>query len=154
MDYDFVKVKDQPNLMRDPSSNAILNDNQSDYDEYIARRNAAEKAKAEGRDYVFLPEGTDTTRESKASRAARDKFVSRMTSALRIPGGVRDQFKEFEGITGKPVENAKQFRKLIPSIIVGQLGFKEEANRKFFRLKLDGEVRLKNAYIINFFESN
>tara|TARA_R100000458_G_scaffold10940_1_gene8673 strand:- start:17 stop:2104 length:2088 start_codon:yes stop_codon:yes gene_type:complete len=92
-------------------------------------RDAAEKAKAEGRDYVFLPEGTDTTRESKASRAARDKFVSRMTSALRIPGGVKDQFKEFEGITGKPVENAKQFRKLIPSIIVGQLGFKEEANR-------------------------
>ena len=92
-------------------------------------RDAAEKAKAEGRDYIFLPEGTDTTRESKASRAARDKFVSRMTSALRIPGGVRDQFREFEGITGKPVENAKQFRKLIPSIIVGQLGFKEEANR-------------------------
>ncbi len=26
--------------------------------------------------------------------------------------------------------------------------FKEEANRKFFRLKLGGEVRLKNAYII------
>jgi len=26
--------------------------------------------------------------------------------------------------------------------------FKEEANRKFFRLKLDGEVRLKSAYII------
>lgn len=92
-------------------------------------RDAAEKAKAEGRDYVFLPEGTDTTRESKASRAARDKFVNRMTSALRIPGGVRDQFKEFEGITGKPVENAKQFRKLIPSIIVGQLGFDTEANR-------------------------
>ena len=45
MDYEFVKVKDQPNLMRDPSSNAILNDNQSGYDEYIARRNAAEKAK-------------------------------------------------------------------------------------------------------------
>ena len=45
MDYEFVKVKDQPNLMRDPTSNAILNDNQSDYDEYVARRNAAEKAK-------------------------------------------------------------------------------------------------------------
>ena len=27
--------------------------------------------------------------------------------------------------------------------------FKEEANKKFFRLKLGGEVRLKNAYIIN-----
>ena len=42
---DFVKVKDHQNLMRDPTSNAILNDNQSDYDEYIARRDAAEKAK-------------------------------------------------------------------------------------------------------------
>ena len=42
---DFVKVKDQQNLMRDPTSNAILNDNQSDYDEYVARREAANKAK-------------------------------------------------------------------------------------------------------------
>jgi len=31
---------------------------------------------------------------------------------------------------------------------IEQADFKEEANRKFFRLKLDGEVRLKNAYII------
>ena len=45
MDYEFLKVKNQPNLMRDPSSNAILNDNQSDYDEYIARRDAANKEK-------------------------------------------------------------------------------------------------------------
>ncbi|MAZ72012.1 MAG: glutamine--tRNA ligase [Flavobacteriaceae bacterium] len=33
-------------------------------------------------------------------------------------------------------------------IYIEQDDFKEEANRKFFRLKLDGEVRLKNAYII------
>ena len=45
MDYEFLKVKNQPNLMRDPSSNAILNDNQSGYDEYIARRDAANKDK-------------------------------------------------------------------------------------------------------------
>jgi len=45
MDYELIKVKDQPNLMRDPSSNAILNDNQSDYDEYIARRDAVNKEK-------------------------------------------------------------------------------------------------------------
>ena len=45
MDYEFVKVKDQPNLMRDPSSNAIINTNKSEYDEYIARRDAAKKAK-------------------------------------------------------------------------------------------------------------
>ena len=31
--------------MRDPLSNGILNDNQSDYDEYVARREAANKAK-------------------------------------------------------------------------------------------------------------
>lgn len=33
-------------------------------------------------------------------------------------------------------------------IYIEQEDFKEEANRKFFRLKLGGEVRLKNAYII------
>ncbi|RDK88480.1 glutaminyl-tRNA synthetase [Marinirhabdus gelatinilytica] len=33
-------------------------------------------------------------------------------------------------------------------IYIEQNDFKEEANRKFFRLKLGGEVRLKNAYII------
>ncbi len=33
-------------------------------------------------------------------------------------------------------------------IYIEQDDFREEANRKFFRLKLSGEVRLKNAYII------
>jgi glutaminyl-tRNA synthetase len=33
-------------------------------------------------------------------------------------------------------------------IYIERADFKEEANRKFFRLKLGGEVRLKNAYII------
>ena len=45
MDNEFIKVKDHQNLMRDPLSNGILNDNQSDYDEYVARRDAANKAK-------------------------------------------------------------------------------------------------------------
>ena len=45
MNNEFVKVKDHQNLMRDPLSNGILNDNQSDYDEYVARREAANKAK-------------------------------------------------------------------------------------------------------------
>ena len=45
MDNEFIKVKDHKNLMRDPLSNSILNDNQSGYDEYIARRDAANKAK-------------------------------------------------------------------------------------------------------------
>tara|TARA_B100000287_G_scaffold66492_1_gene58090 strand:- start:156 stop:386 length:231 start_codon:yes stop_codon:yes gene_type:complete len=42
---EFVKVKDHPNLQRDPLSNGIVNTNTSDYDEYIARRDAANKAK-------------------------------------------------------------------------------------------------------------
>ena len=42
---EFIKVKDHPNLQRDPLSNGIVNTNQSDYDEYIARRDAANKAK-------------------------------------------------------------------------------------------------------------
>lgn len=33
-------------------------------------------------------------------------------------------------------------------IYIEREDFREEANRKFFRLKLDGEVRLKSAYII------
>ena len=33
-------------------------------------------------------------------------------------------------------------------IYIEQEDFREEANKKFFRLKLNGEVRLKNAYII------
>ena len=45
MDNEFIKVKDHQNLMRDPLSNGIINDNQSEYDEYIARRDAANKSK-------------------------------------------------------------------------------------------------------------
>ena len=45
MNNEFIKVKDHQNLMRDPLSNGILNDNKSDYDEYVARREAANKAK-------------------------------------------------------------------------------------------------------------
>ena len=42
---EFVKVKDHENLLRDPKSNSIINTNVGEYDEYIARRDAAEKAK-------------------------------------------------------------------------------------------------------------
>jgi len=42
---EFVKVKDHDHLLRDPKSNSIINTNVGEYDEYIARRDAAEKAK-------------------------------------------------------------------------------------------------------------
>ncbi len=40
---EFVKVKDHDNLVRDPLSNGIINTNNSDYDEYISRRDAAKE---------------------------------------------------------------------------------------------------------------
>jgi glutaminyl-tRNA synthetase len=49
-----------------------------------------------------------------------------------------------------PEDESAGFRQLPFSreLYIEQEDFREEANRKFFRLKLGGEVRLKNAYII------
>ena len=44
-DYQFVPIKDHENLLRDPVSNGIVNINDNEYDEYISRREAAQKAK-------------------------------------------------------------------------------------------------------------
>ena len=43
--FGFVKLKDHKDLVRDPVSNGIVNTNQTEYDEYIARRDAATKSK-------------------------------------------------------------------------------------------------------------
>lgn len=58
-----------------------------------------------------------------------------------------DEWLEAEN---NPEDDAAGSRKVPFSrvIYIEQDDFKEEANRKFFRLKLGGEVRLKNAYII------
>lgn len=42
---ELVKVKNHENLSRDPFTNGIVNTNKSQYDEYIARRESAEKEK-------------------------------------------------------------------------------------------------------------
>ncbi|MFD2100171.1 glutamine--tRNA ligase/YqeY domain fusion protein [Flagellimonas iocasae] len=49
-----------------------------------------------------------------------------------------------------PEDEAAGFREVPFSreLYIEQEDFREEANRKFFRLKLGGEVRLKNGYII------
>jgi glutaminyl-tRNA synthetase len=60
---------------------------------------------------------------------------------------------ETEWLTAEnnPEDETAGFRKVPFSreIYIERADFKEEANRKFFRLKIGGEVRLKNAYIIN-----
>lgn len=57
---------------------------------------------------------------------------------------------EYVEAENNPEEEVLTYRKVpfAKEIYIEQEDFREEANRKFFRLKLGGEVRLKNAYII------
>ncbi|TRZ46052.1 glutamine--tRNA ligase/YqeY domain fusion protein [Robertkochia solimangrovi] len=57
---------------------------------------------------------------------------------------------EYVTAENNPEEENVTYRELPFSkeLYIEREDFKEEANRKFFRLKLGGEVRLKNAYII------
>lgn len=56
---------------------------------------------------------------------------------------------EIEG-NNNPEDSAAGSRKIpfAKRLFIEQEDFREEANRKFFRLKKDGEVRLRHAYII------
>jgi len=58
--------------------------------------------------------------------------------------------EEWLDAENNPEDDAAGSRKVPFSreIYIERNDFREEANRKFFRLKLGGEVRLKNAYII------
>ncbi|WP_172918247.1 glutamine--tRNA ligase/YqeY domain fusion protein [Capnocytophaga canis] len=58
--------------------------------------------------------------------------------------------EEWLDAENNPEEEILTFRKVPFSreIYIEREDFREEANNKFFRLKLGGEVRLKNAYII------
>ncbi|MEL6303982.1 MAG: glutamine--tRNA ligase/YqeY domain fusion protein [Bacteroidota bacterium] len=58
--------------------------------------------------------------------------------------------EEWLDAENNPEDEAAGFRKVPFSreLYIEQEDFREEANRKFFRLKLGGEVRLKNGYII------
>jgi hypothetical protein len=73
-------------------------------------RDAAERARAEGREYIF-----NTT-------------VSKMTAGVKAPGGIAERFKSFEGILGRKIEGVKDIRKIIPSIIASELGYASEAS--------------------------
>lgn len=61
-----------------------------------------------------------------------------------------DAQEEWLEAENNPEDEGAGFREIPFSreLWIEQSDFKEEANRKFFRLKLGGEVRLKNAYII------
>ena len=42
---EYIKVKDHANLVRDPRTDQIINTDQSEYNQYMARRSARRKAK-------------------------------------------------------------------------------------------------------------
>ena len=50
MEHEFVQVKDHKHLVRDPYTNGIINTDVGEYDEYIARREAAKKEKSKASD--------------------------------------------------------------------------------------------------------
>ena len=61
-----------------------------------------------------------------------------------------EEKEEFLKAENNPEDNSAGYRELPFSreLYIEKNDFKEEASNKFFRLKLGGEVRLKNAYII------
>jgi integrase len=67
----------------------------------------AAQAKAQGRSRIF-----NTTRE-------------KMTQAVNAPGGMRDAFAEFERRMGRKLAGIKDLRKIIPSILAYELGYKD-----------------------------
>ena len=85
-------------------------------------RDAADTARAEGREYLFL--GKDVTDPKKATAS----FVNRMSAAVKAPDGIGPRFKPFAKDMGREVAGASDIRKIIPSIIANELGYKSEAS--------------------------
>jgi len=83
--------------------------------------NQARIAKEKGRKSLFYDESV--------RGATPAKFRERMTAAVNAEGGLKDLLKPFAGRMGREIKGASDFRKLIPSIIVKQLGYGKEASQ-------------------------
>ena len=85
-------------------------------------RDAADTARAEGREYLFL------SKDVKDPKKATASFVNRMSAAVKAPDGIGPRFKPFAKEMGREVAGASDIRKIIPSIIANELGYKSEAS--------------------------
>jgi len=85
-------------------------------------RDAADTARAEGREYLFLGKDVKDLKKATAS------FVNRMSAAVKAPDGIGPRFKPFAKEMGREVAGASDIRKIIPSIIANELGYKSEAS--------------------------
>jgi len=50
-----------------------------------------------------------------------DVTTEKLTKATKLPGGIADQFKKFESIMGRSFKGSSDIRKIVPSLIVGEL---------------------------------
>ena len=85
-------------------------------------RDAADTARAEGTEYLFLPKDVENPKQATST------FVKKMTAAVKAPGGIGPRFKPFAKEMGRDVVGASDIRKIIPSIIANELGYKSEAS--------------------------
>ena len=87
-------------------------------------RDVADKARAEGREYIFLPKFNQVD-----PKQATSTFVKSMTSAVKMDGGIAQLFKPFAKDMGREVTGSADIRKIIPSIIANELGYKSEVSK-------------------------
>lgn len=50
-----------------------------------------------------------------------DVNTEKLTKATKLPGGIADQFKKFESIMGRSFKGSSDIRKIVPSLMVGEL---------------------------------
>tara|TARA_R100001440_G_scaffold9756_2_gene18122 strand:- start:3269 stop:5194 length:1926 start_codon:yes stop_codon:yes gene_type:complete len=81
---------------------------------------------------IQLPEvALEILRDAHAEAVANgqsvifDRTTAQMTAATKVSGGIRDQFKQYEKILGggkpRPFVGASDIRKIVPSLMVGEL---------------------------------
>ena len=101
-----------------------------------------------------VPSTSDVALLEHAVREVLNRTASRRMAVLNpleveLTNWPEDEVIEVEGVNN-PEDPDAGTRKIpfAKRLLIEQEDFREEANRKFFRLKLDGEVRLRGAYII------
>ena len=79
----------------------------------------AKKARANGHTQLFYDE-----RKIKKSTTFRDL----MTKEINKEGGLKTLMAEFEDVMGRKIKGASDFRKIVPSLIAMELGFKGQVS--------------------------
>jgi integrase len=90
----------------------------------------ANKARAIGSETLFY----DSNTKLKDPAA---KFRQQMTDEVKAPGGIRDIFAQYEKQMGRKIRGVSDFRKIVPSIIANELGYKDVVSKILGHSSLD-----------------